>query len=106
MRNSEIQELNEPFQRFLSQLFREITDSDNLSSVHLVTNMFEELLLNCSARELKTNPKEQNIQFHDVEYFTRTYERFLTQEQLSNRGQENDERSRYRKKFGEYLKRI
>ena len=84
---------------FITQLFREITDSDNLSSEHLVTNMLEELLFNCSTRELKTNPKEQKIQFHDAEYFTRTFVRILTQEQLSNRGQENDERSRYRKKI-------
>ena len=82
---------------FIAELFREITDSDNLSSKHLVTNMLEELLFNCSARELKTNPKEQNIQFHEAEYFARTFVRILTQEQLSNCGQENDERSRYRK---------
>ena len=92
---------------FIAQLFREITDSDNLSIEHLVTNMLEELLFNCSTRELKTNRKEQNIQFHDAEYFTRTFIRILTQEQLSNKeesssrtklsSQENDERSRYRK---------
>ena len=82
---------------FIVQLFQEITDSDSLSSEYLVTNMLEELLLNCSARELKTNPKEQNIQFHNAKYFTRTFVRVLTQEQLSNRGQENDERIRYRK---------
>ena len=65
---------------FIAQLFREITDSDNLSIEHLVTNMLEELLFNCSTRELKTNCKEQNIQFYDAEYFTRTFIRILTQE--------------------------
>ena len=82
---------------FIAQLFREITDSDNLSSEHLVINMLEELLFNCFGRELKTNPKEQNIQFHDADYFPRTFVRILTQEQFSNRGQQNDERSRYKK---------
>ena len=72
---------------FIAQLFREITDSDNLSSEHLVINMLEELLFNCFGRELKTNPKEQNIQFHDAEYLPRTFVRILTQEQFSNRGQ-------------------
>ena len=59
--------------------------------------MLEELLFNFSARELKTNPKEQNIKFHDAEYFANTYVRILTQEQLSNHGQENYEKGRYRK---------
>ena len=81
---------------FLAQLFREITDSNDLSSEAIVTNMLEELLLNCSVRELKTNPKEKNIQFHEAEYFTRTFMRILTEEQSSNRNQENDENSRYR----------
>ena len=81
---------------FLAQLFREITNSNDLSSRALVTNMLEELLLNCSARELKTNPKEKNIQFHEAEYFTRTFMRILTEEQFSNCNQENDEKSRYR----------
>ena len=58
---------------FIAQLFWEISDSDNLSSEYLVINMSEELLFNCSAKELKTNPKEQSIQFHDAEYFTRTF---------------------------------
>ena len=82
---------------FTAQLFREITDSDDLNSEHLVTNIVEELLFNCSARELKTNPREQNIQFHDAKYFTRALIRILSQEQLSNHGQDNDESSRYRK---------
>ena len=82
---------------FTAQLFREITDSDDLNSEHLVTNIVEELLFNCSTRELKTNPREQNIQFHDAEYFTRALIRILSQEQLSNHGQENDENSRNRK---------
>ena len=81
---------------FLAQLFREITDSNDLSSRALVTNMLEEMLLNCSARELKTNPKEKYTQFHEAEYFTRTFMRIFTEEQSSNRNQENDENSRYR----------
>ena len=60
--------------------------------------MLEELLFNCSTGELKTNPKEQNFQFHDTEYFTRTSVRVLTQEQLSNCGQESDV-NRYRNKY-------
>ena len=83
---------------FIAQLFQEITYSDNLSSEHLLTNMSEELLFNCSTRELKTNPKEQNIQFHDAEYFTRTFVKISTQEQLSNRGQKNDV-NRYRNRY-------
>ena len=61
---------------FIAQLFREITDSDNLSSEHLVINMLEELLFNCSARELKTNPKEQNIQFHDAVILREHFQEF------------------------------
>ena len=65
---------------FLAQLFREITDSNNLSSDALVSNMLEELLLKCYARELKTNLKEKNIQFHEAEYFTRTFIIILIEE--------------------------
>ena len=56
--------------------------------------MLEELLLNCSTRELKTNPKEKNIQFDEVEYFMRTFMWIFTEEQFSNRGQANGEKSR------------
>ena len=46
---------------FLAPLFKEISE-EMLSSEWLIVNMLEELLWNCSARELMSNPKDGNIQ--------------------------------------------
>ena len=43
---------------FAVQLFQEMTVISPSSEI-IITNMLEEVLLNCSARELKTNPKDK-----------------------------------------------
>ena len=45
---------------FVAQLLKEIS-SDNLQSEMFIINMLEELLLNCSARDLKTRPDKQKV---------------------------------------------
>ena len=68
---------------FLAQLFQEISE-ETLSSELLIVNMLEELLWNCSARELMSNPKDGNIQFHQVEHFANTFIDILREELSSN----------------------
>ena len=45
---------------FVAQLLKDIS-SDNLESEMLIVNMLNELLLNCSARDLKTNWTGQKL---------------------------------------------
>ena len=80
---------------FLAQLFQEISE-ETLSSELLIVNMLEELLWNCSARELMSNPKDGNIQFHQVERFTNTFIDILWEELSSNSQQLELEQSTYR----------
>ena len=58
--------------------------------------MLEELLWNCSARELMSNPKGGNIQFHQVEHFANTFIDILWEELSSNSQQLELEQSTYR----------
>ena len=39
------------------------------SSELIITNIVEEVLLNCSARELKIDPKDKRIKFTHAEFF-------------------------------------
>ena len=61
------------------QLLKEIP-SNNLESEMLIVNMLEELLLNCSARDLKTRPDRTKIAFNHLENFEDTFQRMLYQE--------------------------
>ena len=80
---------------FLVQLFQEIS-KETLSSELLIVNMLEELFWNCSARELMSNPKDGNIQFHQVEHFANTFIDILWEELSSNSQQLELEQSTYR----------
>ena len=80
---------------FLVQLFQEISE-ETLSSELLIVNMFEELLWNCSTRELMSNPKDGNMQFHQVEHFANTFIDILWEELSSNSQQLELEQSTYR----------
>ena len=80
---------------FLAQLFQEISE-ETLSSELLIVNMLEELLWNCSARELMSSPKDRNIQFHQVEHFANTFIDILREELSSNSQQLELEQSTYR----------
>ena len=57
---------------FVAQLFKEIS-SNNLESKMLIVNMLEELLLNCSARDLKTRLNMTEIVFNHLENFEDTF---------------------------------
>ena len=61
------------------QLLKEIP-SNNLESEMLIVNMLEELLLNCSAWDLKTRPDRTKIAFNYLENFEDTFQRILYQE--------------------------
>ena len=58
--------------------------------------MLEELLWNCSARELMSNPEDGNIQFHQVEHIANTFIDILWEELSSNSQQLELEKSTYR----------
>ena len=64
---------------FIAQLFKEIS-SNNLESETLIVNMLEELLLNCSARDLKTRADRTEIAFNHLENLKDTFQRILYQE--------------------------
>ena len=80
---------------FLAELFQQIS-KETFSSESLIVNMLEELLWNCSARELMSNPKDGNIQFHQVEHFTNTFIDILSEKLSSNSQQLELEQSTYR----------
>ena len=63
---------------FVAQLFKEIL-RDNLESEMLTINMFQELLLNCSTRDLKTRPDRRKIAFNHLKNFRDTFQRILYQ---------------------------
>ena len=64
---------------FVAHLFKEIS-SNNLESEVLIVNMLKELLLNCSAKGLKTRPNRTEIVFNHLENFENTFQRILNQE--------------------------
>ena len=85
---------------FLAQLFQEISE-ETPSTEALIVNMLEELLLNCSAKELMSNLRNSNIQFHHAEEFTNTFVKILNQEVSSNSRQSELEKNRYRQNLRE-----
>ena len=85
---------------FLAQLFQEINE-EAPSTEALIVNMLEELLLNCSAKKLMSNPRNGNIQFHHAEEFTNTFVNILNQKVCSNSQQSELEKSRYRQNLRE-----
>ena len=58
---------------FVAHLFKEIS-SNNLESEVLIVNMLKELLLNCSAKGLKTRPNRTEIVFNHLENFENTFQ--------------------------------
>ena len=80
---------------FLVQLFHKISE-ETLSSELLIVNMLEELLWNCSARELTSNPKDGDIQFHQVDHFANTFIEILWEELSSDSQQLELGQSTYR----------
>ena len=80
---------------FLVHLFQEISE-ETPSLELLIVNMLEELLWNCSTRELMSNLKDGNIQFNQIEHFTNTFIDMLWKELSSNNEQLELEQSTYR----------
>ena len=57
---------------FAAQLFQEMIFKSPSSEL-IMTNMLEEVVMNCSARELKTDPKDKRIKFTHAEVFTTAF---------------------------------
>lgn len=69
---------------FAEQLFQGMTVKLPSSEL-IITNMLEEVLLNCSARELKTDPKDKRIKFTHTKFFTTTFISLLQNDHKENR---------------------
>lgn len=50
----------------------------------LIVNMLEELLSNCSARDLKSNLKERHVELIYLELFDKAFLKFLNEERQNN----------------------
>ena len=62
---------------FVAQLLKDIS-SDNLESEMLIVNMLNELLLNCSARDLKTKLDRTEITFNHLENLRTHFSKYFT----------------------------
>ena len=51
----------------------------------LIVNMLEELLSNCSARDLKSNLKERHVELIYLELFDKAFLKFLNEERQNNK---------------------
>ena len=57
---------------FAAQLFQEMIFKSPSSEL-VITNMLDKVVLNCSARELKTDPKDKTIKFTHTEVFATAF---------------------------------
>ena len=64
---------------YVARLFKEIS-SNNLESEMVIVNMLDDLILNCSARDLKTRLDRTEIAFNHLKNFEDTFQRILYQE--------------------------
>ena len=67
----------------LVAFFQEI-DEESPQSKILIVNMLEELLSNCSARGLKSDPKEKHAEFIYLKLFSKAFFKILYEERQSN----------------------
>ena len=75
---------------FMEQLFNEINNGA-LERDEVTVRMLEELLVNCSARALKSNPDDFEVQFQSLEFFEETFLNMLMEKQRSYKTRSNNE---------------
>ena len=74
----------------MEQLFNEINNG-GLERDEVTVRMLEELLVNCSARALKSNPDDFEVQFQSLEFFEETFLNMLMEKQRSYKTRSNNE---------------
>ena len=75
---------------FMGHLFNEIHNG-GLERDEVTVPMLEEMLVNCSARALKSNPKDFEVMFQAVEFFKETFLDMLMEKQRSYQVRSNNE---------------
>ena len=75
---------------FMEQLFNEINNG-GLERDEVTVRMLEELLVNCSARALKSNPDDFEVQFQSLDFFEETFLNMLMEKQRSYKTRSNNE---------------
>ena len=68
---------------FVGQLFQDIAEESPQSEM-LMVSMLEKLLSNCSARDLKSNPKERHAEFIYLKLFGEAFLKILYEERQNN----------------------
>ena len=75
---------------FIGHLFNEINNG-GLEHNEVMVHMLEELLVNCSARALKSNPEDFEVQFQALEFFEEMFSNMLMEKQRSYKARSNNE---------------
>ena len=75
---------------FIGHLFNEINNG-GLERDEVMVRMLEELLVNCSARALKSNPEDFAVQFQAMEFFEEMFSNMLMEKQRSYKARSNNE---------------
>ena len=75
---------------FTGHLFSKINNG-GLERDEIAVRMVEELLVNCSARALKSNPEDFEVQFQALEFFEETFSNMLMEKQRSCKARSNNE---------------
>ena len=75
---------------FTGHLFSKINNG-GLERDEIAVRMVEELLVNCSARALKSNPEDFEVQFQALEFFEETFSNMLMEKQRSYKARSNNE---------------
>ena len=74
----------------MGHLFNEINNG-GLERDKVTVRMLEELLVNCSDKALKSNPKDFEVQFQALEFFEETFSNMLMEKQRPYRARPDNE---------------
>ena len=75
---------------FMGHLFNKINNG-GLQREEVTVHLLKELLINCSARTLKSNPEDFEVQFQAQEFFEETFSNMLMEKQKSYKARSNNE---------------
>ena len=75
---------------FMGHLFNEINNG-GLQHEEGTVRILEELLVNCLARALKSNPEDSEVQFQALEFFEEMFLSMLMEKQRSYKARSNNE---------------
>ena len=78
---------------FMGHIFNEI-NIGGLECVEVTVCILKELLVNCSARALKSNTEDYEVQFQALELFEETFSNMLMEKQRSYKARSNNESSK------------